>query len=73
MRIALLTDGIYPYVVGGMQKHSYNLAKYFSQQKIHVDLYHTISPSSHYDINELSVFTEDEKKFRRCAEALNLR
>ena len=33
MRIALLTDGIYPYLVGGMQKHSYNLAKYFAQQK----------------------------------------
>ena len=28
MKIALLTDGIPPYVVGGMQQHSYSLAKY---------------------------------------------
>ena len=40
MRIALLTDGIHPYVLGGMQTHSFYLAKYFAKNKIHVDLYH---------------------------------
>ena len=40
MKIALLTDGIYPYVIGGMQKHSYFLAKYLARNKINVDLYH---------------------------------
>ncbi|MCH8331859.1 MAG: glycosyltransferase family 4 protein [Bacteroidetes bacterium] len=40
MRIALLTDGIQPYVLGGMQKHSFFLAKYLARQQVHVDLYH---------------------------------
>ena len=31
MRIALITDGIAPYVIGGMQKHSFYLAKYFAK------------------------------------------
>jgi hypothetical protein len=32
MRIALITDGIAPYVLGGMQKHSFYLAKYFCKK-----------------------------------------
>lgn len=40
MKIALLSDGIYPYVLGGMQKHSYFLAKYLARNNIYVDLYH---------------------------------
>jgi glycosyltransferase involved in cell wall biosynthesis len=42
MKVALLTDGIYPYAIGGMQKHSFYLAKYFAQNKITVHLYHCI-------------------------------
>lgn len=61
MRIALFTDGIYPYVIGGMQKHSFYLAKYFAINKIEVDLYHTAPDLS--NINELNCFTEDENKF----------
>lgn len=40
-RIAILTNGIYPYDIGGVQKHSYYLAKYFAKAKINVDVYHT--------------------------------
>ncbi len=61
MRIALLTDGIWPYRIGGMQKHSYYLAKYFAQQAVHVDLYHM--NDSEYDIHKLEFFTEEEKKY----------
>lgn len=43
--ISLLTDGIYPFVMGGMQKHSYYLAKYFALNHVHVDLYHFIPPA----------------------------
>lgn len=43
MRIALLTDGIYPFILGGMQKHSYYLAKYLAQHKVYVDLYYSVS------------------------------
>jgi len=61
MRIALFTDGIYPYVIGGMQKHSFYLAKYFALNKIEVDLYHTAKSSS--AIGNFSCFSEEEKKY----------
>ncbi len=61
MRIALITDGIWPYVLGGMQKHSYYLCKYLAQNKINVDLVHF--NNSTYDINKLEFFTDDEKKY----------
>lgn len=40
MKLSLLTDGITPYVTGGMQKHSYCLARYFAERGISLDLYH---------------------------------
>lgn len=38
MRILLLADGMYPFILGGMQKHSYSMAKYLSLSgiKVHV-------------------------------------
>lgn len=61
MRIALITDGISPYVLGGMQKHSFYLAKYFAKNGIHVDLFHY--NDSTYDIAALEFFTDNEKQF----------
>ena len=61
MRIALITDGIAPYVIGGMQKHSFYLAKYFAKNKINVDLVHF--NNSELDISKLECFTEDEKLY----------
>jgi len=46
MRIALLTDGITPYVTGGMQRHSANLAKYFTLSGIDVVLVHCVNEQS---------------------------
>jgi len=63
MRISLITDGIFPYVIGGMQKHSYYLVKYFAKRGIHVDLYHT--NQSKLDISKLDLFSDEEKKFIR--------
>ena len=40
MKVALLSDGITPFVIGGMQKHSYNLAKYLTIRGIQVTLFH---------------------------------
>ncbi len=61
MRIALVTDGIYPYVIGGMQKHSFYLAKYFAQNSIYVDLYHT---SLDMEIAEkIDCFSDSEKAY----------
>jgi glycosyltransferase involved in cell wall biosynthesis len=61
MRVALITDGISPYVLGGMQKHSFYLAKYFAKSQIHVDLFHYNDSS--YDMAALEFFTEQEKQF----------
>lgn len=41
-KISLLTDGIYPHIMGGMQKHSYYLAKYLARTGVKVDVFHTI-------------------------------
>lgn len=61
MRIALITDGIWPYVLGGMQKHSYYLCKYLAQNEVFVDLVHF--NSSNYNISNLEFFSDQEKKF----------
>jgi glycosyltransferase involved in cell wall biosynthesis len=61
MKIALVTDGIWPYVLGGMQKHSYYLCKYLAANQIHVDLIHF--NKSKYKIEDLEFFTDSEKKY----------
>lgn len=61
MRIALLTDGISPYVLGGMQRHSFYLAKYFAKNKIYVDLFHFNQSSLNIEL--LDCFNDDEKKY----------
>jgi glycosyltransferase involved in cell wall biosynthesis len=61
MNVALITDGIWPYVLGGMQKHSYYLCKYLAQNQVHVDLVHF--NNSTYNIDELEFFSIEEKKF----------
>ena len=40
MKIALLTDGLFPDSIGGIQKHSHLLVKYFSKNNIYVDVYY---------------------------------
>jgi glycosyltransferase involved in cell wall biosynthesis len=42
MKILLLTDGIFPFVMGGMQKHSYYLAKYLEKEGVDVTLAHCV-------------------------------
>jgi len=63
MKIGLLTDGIFPYVIGGMQKHSFYLASFFARQQVNVDLYHT--NKSQFEIEKLEFFSEQEKKYIR--------
>jgi glycosyltransferase involved in cell wall biosynthesis len=43
MQISLLTDGIFPYTMGGMQKHSYYLTKYLARAGIMVDVYYGLT------------------------------
>ncbi|MEJ8801768.1 glycosyltransferase family 4 protein [Pontibacter sp. H249] len=58
MKIALLTDGVYPYVMGGIQKHSYYLAKSLVRHGIYIDLYHTGPAEA--DTYQLHGFTDSE-------------
>jgi len=60
MRIALLTDGIYPYVIGGMQKFAYQLVKQIIASGHEVYLFHF--NKSEYDINKLEFFSAEEQK-----------
>ena len=39
MRIALVTDGISPLAIGGMQTYSTNLVRHLVEQGVEVDLY----------------------------------
>ncbi len=61
MRIALLTDGIFPYVIGGMQKHSYFLVKELVRQGHTVYLFHCNETT--LDASALTLFTAEEKKY----------
>lgn len=67
MHIAFLTDGIHPYVIGGMQSHSFNLTKYFAKNGVFVDLFHCV-PSDQPLVQKLDCFTDEENKFiiNRC-------
>lgn len=61
MKVALITDGITPYVIGGMQRHSFYLVKYLAKNKIPVDLFHFNQSS--LDIEKLEVFNNEEKQY----------
>lgn len=41
MKIALLTDGLDPYVMGGMQRHSAMLTQYLPKQGVELSVFHT--------------------------------
>jgi len=41
LRVALLTDGIHPFVVGGIQRHSRMLAEHLTRLGVRVRLFHT--------------------------------
>jgi len=52
LRVLLLTDGIYPYVIGGMQKHSYYLSKILPKLNIELTLVHTSSNTNQIISNQ---------------------
>ncbi len=47
MHIALLTDGITPYVTGGMQRHSYHLARHLLGLGVQLTLVHCVYNGQH--------------------------
>lgn len=52
MKIALLTDGIPPYVVGGMQTHSAVIANQLVKNNNKVDLFHFVTENSQIPTND---------------------
>jgi glycosyltransferase involved in cell wall biosynthesis len=42
MKLLILTDGVFPFVIGGMQKHSHYLVKFLLQQGHQVTLVHCV-------------------------------
>ena len=57
--IAILSDGVFPFTIGGIQKHSYLLTKYLARHKLFVDLFHFESIDQktlkcHFSIDELN-------------------
>ncbi len=52
MRIALLTDGITPFVTGGMQRHSFHLARQFLKNGVKLTLVHTVPYATEPIANE---------------------
>lgn len=42
MKVLILSDGIYPFVLGGMQKHSYNMIRYLAKNGVEILLYHCV-------------------------------
>ncbi len=66
MKIALLTDGIYPYVNGGMQVHSSYLAKYFTLNNCLVTLVHCVHGRNLPTDEEINkkIFNDETKLFK---------
>ena len=61
MKIALFTDGIHPFVVGGIQRHSFYLCKYLAKNGVLIDLYHCVE-NSELNIENLELFSDEEKE-----------
>ena len=58
MKIAFLTYKIYPFSIGGIQKHSYFLCKHLASRGCHVTIYHSSSNLNKIKINDY--FTPEE-------------
>ncbi|WP_121967708.1 glycosyltransferase family 4 protein [Leptolyngbya sp. BC1307] len=61
MKISLLSTGITPYVMGGLQRHSFNLVRSLARSGVEVDLYHTDFAEAKH-ISALDGMTTAEKE-----------
>ena len=62
MKVLFLTDGIYPFQIGGMQKHSLILAKFLAKNQINVHLIHC-GGDGYSNEAFFELFDEQEKMF----------
>ena len=61
MRIACLSPGITPYVMGGLQHHTFNLVKHLARLGVKIDLYHTDFADAK-GVSTLDGMSEGEKR-----------
>jgi glycosyltransferase involved in cell wall biosynthesis len=59
LKIVIVTDGLYPWMTGGMQIHSYYLVKYLSKNNV-LDVYHFHNRTKKNDF--VGYFFDDTKK-----------
>ena len=60
MKIALISPGLHPYVLGGIQRHSFNLVRELAKLGVGIDLYHTDFQSAE-GIDGLDGMTDEER------------
>lgn len=63
MKIAILSDGFYPFVTGGMQRHSYFLIKYLARKKVQLRVYFCIQNDLNFQSTIQKIFSEEELAF----------
>lgn len=61
MRVTFFTDGIHPYVLGGMQSYALNLTRYLLRNGVEVDLYHFRKQHQEMPLSELFASEELER------------
>jgi glycosyltransferase involved in cell wall biosynthesis len=66
LKLALLSDGIYPFVNGGMQQHSSHLSKYLTLNNVEVTLVHCVYSDKIPQDSQInhSLFGDNTKLFK---------
>lgn len=53
MKITLFTDGITPFVMGGMQRHSRLISEYLAREGVAVEIFHPVGPEDQFREEEI--------------------
>lgn len=61
MKIAIVSPGLAPNVTGGIQRHSYCLAKYLARLDVEIDLYHTDFGKGPFQLDDLEGMSPGER------------
>jgi len=62
MKISLLSNGVFPYVTGGIQKHTLLLAKHLARLNVKIDLIYTCTPVTRVNGEINTYLTKEELK-----------
>ena len=63
LRILFLSDGMHPFVLGGMQKHSYSLCEQLLKAKARLTIFHALPQGTEIDRDQIdTIFGKNENK-----------